>query len=125
MTTSGSIARVLVDVGLPHLDRTFDYSIPDKLAVAASPGVRVRVRFAGRLVDGFILEVVDHTSHEGRLSPLASVVSPEVVLTPDVLAACRAVADRYASTLSDVVRFAVPPRHARAEGSPDSVDDRT
>ncbi|NED68769.1 primosome assembly protein PriA, partial [Streptomyces sp. SID10244] len=28
---------------------------------------------------------------------------------------CRAVADRYAGTMSDVVRLAVPPRHARTE----------
>ncbi len=42
-------------------------------------------------------------------------VSPEPVLTPEVLSLARAVADRYAGTLSDVLRLAVPPRHARVE----------
>ncbi len=37
------------------------------------------------------------------------------MLTPEVLALCRAVADRYAGTLSDVLRLAVPRRHATAE----------
>ena len=40
----------MVDTPLAHLDRPFDYAVPDGAAVTA--GVRVRVRFSGRLVDG-------------------------------------------------------------------------
>ena len=43
---------------------------------------------------------------------------PEPVLTPEVAALARAVADRYAGTLADVLRLAVPPRHAAAESAP-------
>ena len=38
--------------------------------------------------------------------------APRPVLTPALLALCRAVAERYAGTLGDVLRLAVPPRHA-------------
>jgi primosomal protein N' (replication factor Y) len=109
------VARVAVDVGLPHLDRPFDFQVPAELAESAQPGVRVRVRFSGRLVDGFVVERAAGTSHEGRLAFLERVVSPEPVLTPEVLRLARAVADRYAGTLADVLRLAVPPRHARVE----------
>jgi primosomal protein N' (replication factor Y) len=109
------VARVVVDVPLPHLDRPFDYSVPASMAEPAQPGVRVRVRFAGQEVDGFVLERVAGTEHQGRLTPLRRVVSPERVLTPEVLRLSRAVADRYAGSLNDVLRLAVPPRHARAE----------
>ena len=51
------VARVAVDVPLAHLDRLFDYSIPDTLAEAVLPGVRVRVRFSGRLLDGWVVSV--------------------------------------------------------------------
>ena len=44
-------------------------------------------------------------------------MSPVPVLTPAVAAAVRAVADRYAGTFADVLRAAVPPRHARAEAA--------
>ena len=111
------VARVLVDTGLAHLDRPFDYLVPADLDEAARPGVRVRVRFAGRLHDGFLLERVAEAEHQGRLVPLRTVVGPEPVLTPGVLAAARAVAERYGGTLGDVLRLAVPPRHARAERS--------
>ncbi len=100
---------------LPHLDRPFDYEVPEHLSEQALAGARVRVRLAGRLVDGFVLRRTESSVHD--LQPLSSVHGPPV-LTPAVSRLCRAVADRYAGTLADVLRFAVPPRHARAEASP-------
>jgi primosomal protein N' (replication factor Y) len=106
------VARVVLMTPVPHLDRVFDYAVPADLADRAVPGVRVRVRLAGRLVDGFVLERA--TTSDRELVPLSSVHGPPV-LTEQVATLCRAVADRYAGTLADVLRFAVPPRHARAE----------
>nr|WP_253855019.1 primosomal protein N' [Prauserella alba] len=109
------MARVAVDVPLPHLDRTFDYQVPAELDGRAVAGCRVRVRFAGQLVDGFVVERAATTEHRGRLAFLERVVSSEVVLTPQLAALCRAVADRYGGTFMDVARLAIPPRHAAAE----------
>ncbi len=109
------IARVSVDVSLPHLDRSFDYLVSQDQDAAAQPGVRVRVRFAGALVGGFILERVASSDHEGPLSFLERVLGAEPVLLPDVAAVAREVADRWAGSLADVTRLAVPPRHATAE----------
>ena len=61
------VARVVVDVPLPHLDRTFDYVVPEPLSEVAQPGVRVRVRFSGKLVDGWVLERCATSDHVGRL----------------------------------------------------------
>ncbi len=115
---SARVARVLVDTPLSHLDRPFDYLVGDDLTAEVVPGARVKVRFAGRLVDGFVLELIDASQHEGKLAPIAKVVSPEPVLTGEVARLCRAVADRYAGTIADVLRLAVPPRSARAEARP-------
>jgi primosomal protein N' (replication factor Y) len=112
------VARVAVDTPLPHLDRPFDYLVPATLDAAAVPGCRVRVRFAGKLVDGFLLERAETSEHPGKLARLERVISAEPVLTPEVAALARAVADRYAGTLADVLRLAVPPRHARVEAEP-------
>lgn len=122
------VARVLVDKGLAHLDQYYDYAVPAKMAETAQPGVRVRVRFGARvvdgrrsgggLVDGFVVERLAASDYPGPLAPLSQVLSPEQVLTPRLLGLCRAVADRYAGTLADVLSLAVPPRHARAEAEP-------
>jgi primosomal protein N' (replication factor Y) (superfamily II helicase) len=112
------VARVLVDVPLAHLDRPFDYLVPRKLDEQVTPGSRVKVRFAGQDVDGFVLERVEASAHEGRLSPLRRAVSAEPVLLPQVARLSELVAARYAGTRSDVLRLAVPHRHATVEKQP-------
>lgn len=114
-STQLPIARVLIDSPLPHLDRPFDYSVPESMANAAVAGVRVKVRFAGRDLTAFVLERVERSDHEGTLAPIRRVVSTEQVVTAEVAQLCRAVADRYAGTAHDVLRLAVPPRHADVE----------
>ena len=62
-TTDHSVARVLLDVPLMHLDRPFDYAVPRELSAEAVPGARVKVRFAGRRVNGYILERASTTQN--------------------------------------------------------------
>ncbi|GAA1362150.1 primosomal protein N' [Streptomyces beijiangensis] len=125
------VARVLVNKGVLHLDKYFDYAVPEELDEAAQPGVRVRVRFGagnrnvhdgrregGGLIDGFVIERLAKSDYEGTLAALAGVVSDEPVLSPELLGLARAVADRYAGSLADVLQLAVPPRNARAESKP-------
>jgi primosomal protein N' (replication factor Y) (superfamily II helicase) len=119
------VARVAVDIALPHLDRLFDYLVPESLTSAAVPGCRVRVRFAGRLTGGFLVERAGASEHDGRLAFLERVLSPEPVLTGEIAVLARAVADRFGGTLADVLRLAIPPRHAAVEAAvPASADDR-
>ena len=80
------VARISVDMPLAHLDRPFDYLVPAAHDAAAVPGARVRVRFAGQLVDGYLLERVDESAHGGRLAFLERVVSAEPVLHPEIVA---------------------------------------
>ncbi|NUR30201.1 MAG: primosome assembly protein PriA, partial [Catenulispora sp.] len=109
------VARICVDVPLPHLDRVFDYQVPEDLSAAAQPGTRVKVRFSGKLLDGWLLERADATEHAGKLAWLEKVVSAEPVLRPEIVQLAREIADRYAGNLTDVLRLAVPPRHAAVE----------
>jgi primosomal protein N' (replication factor Y) len=113
--TTLPVARVAVDVALAHLDRPFDYAVPEHLDASVAVGVRVRVRFAGRLVDGFVLARAATSDHAGRLAWVEKVVSTETALPPEIAALCRAVADRYGGVMADVLRLAIPPRHARVE----------
>ncbi|MGH3633737.1 MAG: primosomal protein N' [Mycobacterium sp.] len=102
-------------LSVPHLDREFDYLVAADQSDDAHPGVRVRVRFHGRLVDGFVLERRTDTDHVGKLAALDRVVSPEPVLTGEIRRLVDAVAARYAGTRADVLRLAIPARHARVE----------
>ncbi len=116
-------AQVVLALELSHLDRAFDYLVPSEMDAEAQPGVRVRVRFAGQLVDGFVIGRAAESDFAGRFEWLQKVVSPLPVLTPEILDLARTVADRYAGTLADVLRLAVPPRHASAEKTPAKLPD--
>jgi primosomal protein N' (replication factor Y) len=109
------VARIAVDMPHAHLDRPFDYLVPERFDGQVRPGVRVRVRFAGQLIDGFVIERADESGHQGSLRYLDRVVSAEQVLTEEIAGLARAVADRYGGTLADVLRLAIPQRHAATE----------
>ncbi|HEY9352662.1 MAG TPA: primosome assembly protein PriA, partial [Nocardioides sp.] len=105
------VAKVLVDLPMAHLDRPFDYAVPASMADDAQPGVRVKVRFGPKDVDGFVVARAEASEH-ANLQPLKRVVSAEAVLTPQVAALSESVARRYAGARADVLRLAIPPRHA-------------
>lgn len=112
-----SIARVLIDSLLPQLDRLFDYAVPVGLAREAVAGARVKVPFraAGRIAEGFIVELVTSVEYTGALSEMDSVVSPVPVMAPEIYTLARKVADRAAGGASDVLRLAIPRRQVRVE----------
>lgn len=112
-----SIARVLVDSPLPQLDRLFDYRVPDELRPLLGPGMRVRVplRSAGRIADGYVVELVEQGDYSGVLSDLEAIVSPIAVLTPEIATLARNAADRAAGSAIDIVRLSVPTRQVRVE----------
>ncbi|MCW2796301.1 primosomal protein N' [Nocardioides sp.] len=118
LATVDPVAKVLVDIPLAHLDRPFDYAVPAAMSEAARPGVRVKVRFAGQDVDGFVVRRAAGSDHPGRLAPLRRVVSAEPVLSPAVAELTADLAERYAGARADVLRLAVPARHATTEKEP-------
>ena len=125
------VARVVVNKGVLHLDQFFDYAVPAELDEAAQPGVRVRVRFGagsrsvrggrregGRLIDGFVVERLAASDYAGPLAALAGVVSPERVLSQELLRPHPRRRRPLRGSLADVLQLAVPPRSARAESRP-------
>ncbi len=105
---------MLIPSAVPHLDRPFDYAVPQPLRNRAQIGTRVRVRFAGRLMTGLVVEHKSHSDY--KLTDIADVKGPPV-LTPELAALTRVVAARGVGTWGDVLNAAIPARHARAERS--------
>ncbi len=117
------VAEVVVDINAAALDRLFDFSVPERFNDLAQPGCRVRVRFAGRLVNAFIVRRRSESAHPGKLTRIDRVLGP-AVLTSEVLEMSRAVADRYAGSVNEVLRDAVPARHVRSEAAFVDADGR-
>ncbi|WP_341974771.1 primosomal protein N' [Microbacterium sp. LTA6] len=115
-TESRRIARVLLDSPLPQLDRLFDYALPAELGEVPL-GVRVRVplRTAGRVIDGYVIEVDTEDDADRALSEVESIVSTASVLPERLYRLARRAADRAAGSASDVLRLAIPKRQVRVE----------
>lgn len=106
------IAGVAVDSPLPHLDRPFDYEVPEALPWVGV-GTRVRVPFAGRLVSGVVLSTTDSRPEHAVKSVRSAGAIPS--FTPEALSLARAIAVRYGGSLWDVLRLMGPPRVAAVE----------
>ena len=111
------IVRVLPLLGVPHLDRLFDYRVSEADDLDAQPGAKVRVRFSGRLVDAVVIERRKRSDHTGELKPIERVISPEIVMPPSMWQLAQLLADHYAGVRSDILRSAIPSRHASAEAA--------
>lgn len=109
------VVRVLPLLGVSHLDRGFDYLVDESDSQACQPGVKVRIRFAGRLVDAIVLERLNDSDFDGTLRFIDRVVSPFVVYPAQLSNLVESLAQRYGGIRSDIIRTAIPPRHAGAE----------
>ncbi|WP_191089971.1 primosomal protein N' family DNA-binding protein [Nesterenkonia ebinurensis] len=108
------IATVLLESGVAHLDRPFDYAVPADLDEQVMAGARVKVLFSGREMTGWVLQR-SATTEAHRLALIRKVVTPLPLLAPEALDLCSRVAERYAGVTADVIRAAVPQRVARVE----------
>lgn len=112
-----AVARVALDSPLPNLDRLFDYSIPIEMQGLITVGQRVRVSFGRtkKLIEAFVIETVEKSEFDGKLANISEIVSQVSVLPENIYKLARAVADRQASTLADVLSGAVMTRSVAVE----------
>jgi len=121
---SESIVSPYVEVALPvPLRKVFTYKVPSGLTGALRPGSRVAVSFSRRKLAGFVVGgrtgLPDGVS---RALPVAGLLEPEPVFTPELLRFLDQAAKYYMHPLGEVLRAAAPAlpsgamRRLRADG---------
>lgn len=114
-------AQVIVDVEPGHLDRPFDYAIPDGWDIGV--GHQVAVSFAGRRRTGWVVGLADTAQVDAaRVKPLGALRGPLPRFGTDDLRLYRWVAQRWGGTLASVLRHALPKRVAAVDRSIDGWD---
>lgn len=104
-----TIAHVVLP--LP-LDKVYDYAVPPEWQQAVQPGSRVIVPFGARTLTGYVVGLESRPAGEagGRaLKPLADVIDPEPLLTPEAIAFCRSLAEYYLCSWGEALKAALPP----------------
>ena len=101
-----SVANVVVDTGVFHLDEPFSYGIPSELASRVHIGSHVKVLFRNKRTNGVVVSF----STDGEKNPLQPIegIVDRFALSPITIDLCQKLAERYASSLQSLLRFAVP-----------------
>ncbi|MDE1548014.1 primosomal protein N' [Jeotgalibaca caeni] len=87
------VAKVVVDVPVMQTNKPFDYQIPPELVNQLEKGMRVEVPFGPRHIQGFIVDIVDHSSFDGDLKEIIRPLDLEPVLNEELLALGEDMAD--------------------------------
>ena len=101
-----SVASVVVDTGVFHLDEPFSYGIPSELADRVHIGSHVKVLFRNKRTNGIVVSFSDHRENL-PLQPIQGIID-RFALSPTTIDLCERLADRHASSLQSLFRFAVP-----------------
>lgn len=108
-------AKVVLDSSVPHLDREFDYRIPEEFADSLKIGSRVQVPFGKQKLFGWVVEKSFSSEFSSKITSIVKIVGKSENFTFDSLRLAKEIAWLNAGSLSDVLRFCAPPRHATIE----------
>ena len=103
------VAKIAVS-GLPfHLDRPYDYAIPERLEPQVEPGRRVLVPFtnSNRPREGLVLALRDESAFE-KLKPIGEVLDAEPVLDERLLALAMWMRERFFCTVYEAAKAMLP-----------------
>ena len=108
-------ASVVVESDLLQLDREFDFLVPADLTSVVKVGQRVRFQLGRtkKLATGFITNLPEVSAF--ATSELQGIVDEAQVVTPEVFALCRQVANRQAVALGEILQQAVVEHMPRIE----------
>lgn len=110
-----SFAKVVLETSVPHLDREYDYAIPEHLSKEIQIGSRVQVPFGRQKLNGWIVEKFSQSAYESKIAEIIKPIGLLTTLKPNILQLAQITAQYFIGTVSDVLRFAVPPRSAAVE----------
>ncbi len=79
------VAQVLVEITAKAVDKLFDYNVPLDLQDTLAVGKRVLVPFGPKRLEGFVMDISNTSSFEGKLKDIIDVIDDEVVLTDELL----------------------------------------
>ena len=93
--TFATVAEVLIDHELTHLDQSFTYGVPEKLESSLTVGSIVRIPFNRVDIDGVVIDV--RANDQGIFKPISKILKPSAYSESSIKLATE-VAKRYATS---------------------------
>lgn len=109
------IAVILPEARLMNLQEPRQYLVPEKLVNQLQLGMMVRVRLAGKLINGWVISILPPQPVTKRLGQVEKIVGRIALLRPEIYQFCQIAAEFYCGSLVSILKRAIPTRHARVE----------
>ena len=101
-------ANVLVEINAKKLDKTFTYHIPKNLESDVMIGKRVRVPFAKKYLEGFVLSIHEDQKLEYEIKDIESVIDKYPVINSEMLKLGEFISKTTFSTLISTYQAMLP-----------------
>jgi primosomal protein N' (replication factor Y) len=99
----------IAEVAIPrHVDRNFDYRLPENLAGSAAIGMRARVRFRDETLEGFIVDLKAESNFSGRLLEIQELLDERPLWGERELELARWISEYYLCPLGLVLESFAP-----------------
>lgn len=102
------IAKILVEINNINVDKTFDYIVPFEYIENIKIGMRVKVPFASRELEGFVLDLVNSADDNYELKEIISIVDEKPILNNELLHLGQFMSKKYFSTLISCYQTMLP-----------------
>ncbi len=102
------IAKVLIEISNINVDKTFDYIVPSFLIDKIKTGIRVKVPFNNRVLEGFVLSLSNEVDSKYDLKEVIDVVDNEPILTDELLTLGEFMKEKYYASLISCYQAMLP-----------------
>ena len=102
------IVGVLVQIANSNVDKIFDYKVPSSMVDKIKIGIRVLVPFGRVTLEGFVLEIKDHSDTGNELKEILEIVDDEIVLNDELLALGKELQKKTLSPLISCFQVMLP-----------------
>ena len=101
--------KVIVDISLQKLDRTFDYKVPEELSGEIHPGVRIRAPFGNREITGYVLDVSDASELPDEKLKFITCIEPKSTeIESELIELAAFMKEEYGCTMNQALKTVLP-----------------
>lgn len=115
------IVGVLVQIANSNVDKIFDYKVPSSMVDKIKIGIRVLVPFGRVTLEGFVLEIKDHSDTGNELKEILEIVDDEIVLNDELLALGKELQKKTLSPLISCFQVMLPKALKAKKGDKTSI----
>ena len=101
-------AEVLIEYQTKSLDKAFTYLVPPDIMDRIKVGMHVSVDFNNRVINGFVLNLLDNYESEYELKSIISIIDEDIVLNEELLSVAKYIHDKNITFEEYYVRFIEP-----------------